>query len=223
MSAKEVVRVVIADDDPFARRLIKGALRDAGMMVVAEAGNGREAVEFAIYYRPDIVVMDVVMPVLDGILATRKILKVNSDQLVVVLTGADEEEFGLLALQAGAVGFLSKDVDIAALPRALAAVRDGEGAISREMTRRLMARFRETSEGSSGLRPIKGPLTPREWEVVDLLKPGRSTDDVADTLVLSPETVRSHIKNILRKLDVHSREEAVAAADQLRLAVHEAP
>jgi DNA-binding NarL/FixJ family response regulator len=179
-------------------------------------------VEFGIYYRPDIVVMDVVMPVLDGILATRKLLKVDPDQLVVVLTGAGEEEFGLLALQAGAVGFLSKDVDIGALPRALAAVWDGEGAISRGMTRRLMGRFREASEGSSGLRPIKGPLTPREWEVIDLLKPGHSTDEVADTLVLSPETVRSHIKNILRKLDVHTREEAVAAAERLRLTVREA-
>ncbi|MEO8688893.1 MAG: response regulator transcription factor [Solirubrobacteraceae bacterium] len=219
--SKESLRVVIADDDPFARRLIKGALRDAGMLVVAEAGDGREAVEFGVYYQPDVMVMDVVMPVLDGILATRKLLKVNPDQLVVVLTGAGEEEFGLLALQAGAVGFLSKEVDIVALPRALAAVWEGQAAISRGMTRRVIGRFREASARSSGLRPIKGPLTAREWEVIHLLKPGRSTDEVADTLVLSPETVRSHIKNILRKLDVHSRAEAVAAADQLRLAVHD--
>jgi two-component system, NarL family, response regulator LiaR len=216
MSAEALLRVIIADDDPFARRVIKGALQAAGLTVVAEAKDGQEAVELAVYYRPDVVVMDVVMPQLDGILATRRILKQVPDQLVVVLTGTAEDELGLLALEAGAVGFLSKDADIDALPRALEGVRRGEGAISREMTRRLMDRFRGRG-GSSGLRPVKSPLTAREWEVIDLLKPGQSTDQVADTLVLSPETVRSHIKNIMRKLEVHSRADAVAAAERLRL------
>jgi DNA-binding NarL/FixJ family response regulator len=216
MSAEELLRVIIADDDPFARRVIKGALQAAGLIVVAEAKDGNEAVELAVYYRPDVVIMDVVMPGVDGILATRRILKQVPDQLVVVLTGSAEDELGLLALEAGAVGFLSKEADIDALPRALAGVRRGEGAISREMTRRLMDRFRGPG-GSSGLRPIKSPLTPREWEVIDLLKPGQSTDQVADTLVLSPETVRSHVKNIMRKLEVHSRADAIAAAERLRL------
>jgi len=217
MSAEAPLRVIIADDDPLARRVIKGALQAAGMIVVAEAKDGREAVELAVYYRPDVVVMDVVMPQLDGILATRRILKQVPDQLVVVLTGsAEDDELGLLAVEAGAVGFLSKDADIDALPPALEGVRRGEGAISREMTRLLMDRFRG-SGGSSGLRPIKSPLTAREWEVIDLLKPGQSTDQVADTLVLSPETVRSHIKNIMRKLEVHSRADALAAAERLRL------
>ena len=212
------MRVIIADADALARRLIKGALRDAGVTVVAEAGDGREAVELGLHYRPDVIVMEVVMPVLDGILATRRILAVNPDQRVVVLTGACEEEFGLMALRAGAVGFLSKDIEIDALPRALLGVRRGEAAISRAMTLRLIERFREGSNGSSGLRPIKGPLTAREWEVIELVKPGHSTDHVADALVLSPETVRSHIKNIMRKLGVHSRVDAVIAAEQLRTA-----
>jgi len=216
MSAEELLRVIVADDDPFARRVIKGVLQAAGLIVVAEAKDGNEAVELAVYYRPDVVVMDVVMPRVDGILATRRILKQVPDQLVVVLTGSAEEELGLLALEAGAVGFLSKDADIDALPRALDGVRRGEGAISRQMTRRLMDRFRGPG-GSSGLRPIKSPLTAREWEVIDLLKPGQSTHQVADTLVLSPETVRSHVKNIMRKLEVHSRADAVAAAERLRL------
>jgi DNA-binding NarL/FixJ family response regulator len=216
MSAEAPLRVIIADDDPFARRVIKGTLQAAGLTVVAEAKDGQEAVELAVYYRPDVVIMDVVMPQLDGILATRRILKQVPDQLVVVLTGSTEDELGLLALEAGAVGFLSKDADIDALPRALEGVRRGEGAISRQMTRRVMDRFKGPG-GSSGLRPIKSPLTAREWEVIDLLKPGQSTGQVADTLVLSPETVRSHIKNIMRKLEVHSRADAVAAAERLRL------
>ena len=223
MSAEAPLRVIIADDDPLARRVIKGALQAAGVTVVAEAKDGHEAVELVVHYRPDVVVMDVVMPKLDGVLATRRILEQIPDQLVVVLTGAADDELGLLALEAGAVGFLSKDVDIDALPRALEGVRRGEAAVSRALTRRLIERVRGAAGGSSGLRPIKSPLTSREWEVIDLLKPGQSTDHVADTLVLSTETVRSHIKNIMRKLQVHSRADAVAAAEQLRIATPNHP
>lgn len=217
MTADARLRVIIADDDAFARKVIKGALQAAGLTVVGEAKDGREAVQLALHYRPDVVLMDVVMPELDGILATRQLLKANPDQLVVVLTSAGDDDLGLLAIQAGAVGFLSKEADIDALPRALEGVRRGEAAISRDMTRRLIDRYRVTTDGTAGLRPIKSPLTAREWEVIDLLKPGNTTDQVADTLVLSPETVRSHVKNIMRKLDVHSRVDAVAAAERLRV------
>ena len=214
----ERLRAVIADDDPFARRVIKDALTESGVMVVAEARNGRQAVEFAVYYRPDLVIMDVVMPELDGILATRQILKAAPDQLVVVLTGAGEEddELGLLALHAGAAGFLSKDVDINALPRTLEGVVAGEAAISRRLTKRVIEQLRSAPGSSSGMRPVKSSLTSREWEVIDLLKETRSTDEIAAEPVLSTETVRSHVKNILRKLKVCSREEAVAAADRMR-------
>ena len=211
-------RVITADDDPFARRVIKSALQAAGMTVIAEAKNGREAVQLTLHYRPDVVVIDVVMPELDGILATRQILRTRPDQLIVVLTGDEEDEFGLPALRAGAVGFLSKEADISALPRALEGVLRGEAAISREMTRRLIERYRGTAHGVAGLRPIKSPLTAREWEVIELLKPDRSPEIVAEELVLSTETVRSHIKNIMRKLDVHSRADAISAAERLRIA-----
>jgi two-component system, NarL family, response regulator LiaR len=214
------LRAVIADDDPFARRVIKDVLQKAGVIVIAEARNGRQAVELTLYYRPDVVVMDVVMPELDGIIATRQIRKEIPDQLVIVLTGAGEEdqELGLQALRSGASGYLSKDLEIDALPRALEGVRAGEAAISRKMTRTLIDRLRDTPSGSSGMRPVKSPLTAREWEVIDLLKAARSTDQIADELVLSTETVRSHVKNILRKLDVRSREDAVIAADRMRSA-----
>ena len=189
------LRAVIADDDPFARRVIKDVLQKAGVVVVAEARNGRQAVELTLYHRPDVVVMDVVMPELDGIIATRQIRKEIPDQLVIVLTGAGEEdeELGLQALRSGASGYLSKDLEIDALPRALEGVRAGEAAVSRKMTRILIDRLRDTPSGSSGMRPVKSPLT-----------------------VLSTETVRSHVKNILRKLNVRSREEAVNAADRMR-------
>jgi DNA-binding NarL/FixJ family response regulator len=185
------LRVIVADDDPFARRLITAALEHGGIIVIAEAKDGHEAVELAVYHRPDVILMDAIMPGLDGVLATRRIVKLLPDQLVVMLTSAGEEELGLLALQAGAVGFLSKDCDIEALPRALEGVRSGEAAISRAMTRRLIERFRKGARGHSGLRPVKGPLTSREWEIIDHLAPGQSPDQVANALVLSTETVRS--------------------------------
>jgi DNA-binding NarL/FixJ family response regulator len=213
------LRAVIADDDPFARRVIKDALEAGGVLVVAEARNGRQAVEFALYCRPDVVVMDVVMPEVDGIVATRRILNELPEQIIIVLTGAEDgEEVGMQALRAGASGYLSKDLDVAALPRALEAARAGEAVVSRKMTMRLLEQIRRTPPSPAGLRPVRSPLTPREWEVIDLLRAGRSTEDIADELVLATETVRSHIKNLMRKLEVRSREDAVAAADRMRAA-----
>ena len=219
-TTEEQPRAVIADDDPFARRVIKDVLQRAGVIVIAEARDGRQAVELTLHYRPDVVVMDVVMPELDGIMATRQIRRQIPEQLVIVLTGAgsDDHELGMQALRAGASGFLSKDLEIEALPRALEGLRQGQAAISRKMTLSLIERLRDTPSGSSGMRPVKSPLTAREWEVIDHLKESKTTDEIADELVLSPETIRSHVKNILRKLDVRSREEAVAAADRMRSA-----
>ena len=213
------LRAIVADDDPFARRVIKDSLQNAGIVVIAEARNGRQAVELVLYYRPDVVVMDVVMPELDGIVATRRIVKELPDQIVVILTGAaDDDDIGLQALRAGATGYLSKDLDIDALPRALEGARTGEAVISRRMTKKLIEHMRRAPDGVAGMRPVRSPLTAREWEVIDLLRDGRSTEAIADDLVLSIETVRSHVKNILRKLDVRSREDALVAADRMRTA-----
>jgi DNA-binding NarL/FixJ family response regulator len=215
---QEHPRAVIADDDPFARRVIKDVLQDSGVIVIAEARDGRQAVELTLHYEPDFVVMDIVMPELDGVMATREIRRQLPDQLIIVLTGAgeDDDELGLQALRAGASGFLSKDLELEALPRALEGLRQGQAAISRKMTLALIQRLRDAPSGSAGMRPVKSPLTAREWEVIDLLKAAKSTEEIADELVLSPETIRSHVKNILRKLDVRSRDEAVAAADRMR-------
>jgi two-component system, NarL family, response regulator LiaR len=212
----EPLRAIVADDDAFARRMIKDALQAAGIIVIAEAQNGREAVELTLFYRPSIVVMDVVMPGLDGIAATRTIVKELPDQVVVLLTSADEEEMGLLGLRAGASGFLSKDVEIASVPRALISALEGEAAISRRLTMKLVERLRTAPDGTTGLRPVKSPLTPREWEVMDLLYEEHTTEEIAAILVLSTETVRSHIKHILRKLGANSRAEAVATAQRMR-------
>lgn len=130
MSADRPLRVVIAEDDAFARHVIKQALQAAGMNVVAEAGDGREAVELALGHRPDIVVVDSVMPWLDGILATRLILTADPGLLVVVLTGAGEEELGPQALGAGAVAVVPEDADLSGLVRAVERAGLGETALA---------------------------------------------------------------------------------------------
>ncbi len=210
------LRTILADDDPLARRVIRDTLQAAGITVVAEAANGREAVELAAFYRPDVVLMDYMMPEVDGIEATRRLRELAPEVRVIILTGAGDEDLGLRGLGAGASGYLTKDVELSALPRALRGARAGEAAISRRLAMRLVERYRREHAGRQGLRPIQSPLTDREWEVVDLLCSGATTDDIARALVLSSETVRSHLKRIYRKLGVRSRADAIAAAERLR-------
>jgi DNA-binding NarL/FixJ family response regulator len=210
------LRVIIADDDPLARRVVRDALEAGGIIVIAEAANGREAVELSLYYKPDIVLMDLVMPEFDGIQATRQILAREPDVEVVILTSSDDDEVGIVGLRAGASGFLNKRAGVDALPRALRGAVAGEALVSRRLTMRLVDTIRRTRADGAGIRPVRSRLTPREWEVLDLLCDGQSTDEIADALVLSSETVRSHIKNLLRKLGVRSRQAAVEEARRLR-------
>jgi two-component system, NarL family, response regulator LiaR len=210
------LRVIVADDDPLARRVVRGALQDAGITVVAEAGTGAQAVELTLFYQPDAVLMDVVMPELDGISAMRKILKARPHQVVILLTSADDD-VGIVGLQAGAIGFLNKDLNIDALPRAVMGAVQGEAAISRTMSTRLLEQLRRRPDTSAhGLRPVRSKLTSREWEVLDLVCEHKTTDEMATELFLSPETVRSHVKSIYRKLSVNSRDDAIARAGELR-------
>jgi DNA-binding NarL/FixJ family response regulator len=210
------LRVIIADDDPFVRRLVRDALQLAGVIVIADAADGREAVELTQHYKPDFVLMDAVMPVMDGIEATRRIVESVPETRVVMLAGSDDEDMGILGLRAGAVGYLTKDVPVDAIPRALRGAHAGEAAISRVLSMRLIQYLQSRPEPGIGVRAVRSPLTPREWEVLDLLCARLGTEEIADQLVLSVETVRSHIKHILRKLGVGSREEAVAVASRLR-------
>ena len=210
------LRVIVADDDPLARRVVRDALEAGGIVVIAEAANGREAVELSLYYKPDVVLMDLVMPDVDGIQATRRILAREPDVEVVILTSSDDDEVGLVGLRAGASGFLNKRAGVDALPRALRGAVAGEAVVSRRLTMRLVDTMRRTRPDGAGIRPVRSRLTPREWEVLDLLCAGQSTDEIAETLVLSSETVRSHIKNLLRKLGVSSRQAAIKEARRMR-------
>jgi DNA-binding NarL/FixJ family response regulator len=210
------LRVIIADDDPLVRRLVREALQESGVVVVADASDGREAVELVRHYKPDFVVMDAVMPAMDGIEATRRISALAPGTRVVLLTGSEDDDLGIVGLRAGAVGYLTKDLPVESIAEALRGVQAGEAAISPGLSMRLIQHLQSGPEPGIGVRAVRSPLTPREWEVLDLLCVRLGTEEIADELVLSLETVRSHIKNILRKLGVRSREEAVALASRLR-------
>ncbi|TML07191.1 MAG: response regulator transcription factor [Actinobacteria bacterium] len=214
--AAEALKVIIADDDPLARRAIRDALQDHGIVVIAEAAEGHDAVELVLHYDPDVVLMDVVLPRIDGITATRQILKRHPHVVVVMVSANEDPELGLMCLRAGASGFLPKTVSLETLPRAVRAAAAGEAVVTRRLTAELIDRLRRSSPDGTGLRPVRSELTSREWEVLDLLCRQLSTDEIADTLVLSHETVRSHVKNILRKLGVRSRKEAIEVARELR-------
>jgi DNA-binding NarL/FixJ family response regulator len=213
----DTVHVVIADSDPLARRVIRDALQDrTGFVIPGEASSGDEAVELTVHYRPDVTLMEASLPGFDGLAATRLIRREAPEVRVLIFSRDDREDVQLQALQAGASGFVSKNVPVETVSRVVESVVRGEAAISRKVTMRLIERLRHLPEGGTGMRPVHSLLTAREWEVLDLLCQRKSTREIAESLVLSEETIYSHSKNLLRKLKVHSREEAIEAAERLR-------
>jgi NarL family two-component system response regulator LiaR len=213
----DATHIVIGDSDPLARRVVRQALQEeSGFVIPGEASTGREAVELCLYYRPQVALMEISLPALDGLAATRQIIAAAPEVRVLIFSWQDAEETQLEALRAGASGFLSKNVPIEAVPRVVQGLVRGEAAISRALTMRLIERLRRLPEGGTGMRPVRSSLTSREWEVLDLLCQSKDTKQIAEALVLSEETVYTHAKNLLRKLQVHSREEAIEVAQRMR-------
>ena len=215
--AGDRIRLIVVDPDAFARRAVVDGLRlDGRFIVIAQAASGVEAVELACHYRPELVVIAAGGPGVDVLAAVERIASSAPEVRVVLLSAARELELEMSAVRAGASGFLEKSAGLPAIARGLTRVAAGESVISREMTRHLVDRLRRTPEDGNGMRPVKSTLTDREWEILDLICAGTTTREMADDLFLSPETVNSHVKRILRKLGVHSRSDAVEAANQLR-------
>jgi DNA-binding NarL/FixJ family response regulator len=198
------------DDDPEIRRAVNDALQAAGVVVIAQASDGREGVELVWHYKPDVVVLDVFMPGVDGVTAMQRIHQRLPEAHCIMLSVSSDRELGLLALRAGAAGFLTKgSINPASLARIIRGALDGEVAASPKLVADVVAELRRTPPGGIGMRPVRSILTDREWEVLDLISLGRTTRQIAEMLVLSNETVRTHVKNLMRKLGAGSRREAI--------------
>jgi DNA-binding NarL/FixJ family response regulator len=208
------IRVLIADDQALLRtgfRLIIGSEPD--LEVAGEAADGLQAIELARRLRPDVVLMDVRMPQLDGIEATRRLLADGSGVTrVLMLTTFDLDEYVFEALRAGASGFLLKDAPADQLIAAIRIVAAGEALLAPSVTRRLIEEFARTSARPRDPAPDLAQLTPRELEVLTLLARGRSNAEIAEALFLGSTTVKTHVGRILMKLDLRDRVQAVVLA-----------
>jgi DNA-binding NarL/FixJ family response regulator len=215
-----VIRTLVADDQQVVREGFAALLgTQDDMTVVASAADGAEAVTLSAQHRPDVVLMDVRMPVMDGIEATRQIAAATENgPRILILTTFDLDDYVYDALQAGASGFLLKDVPAESLFDAVRVIAGGEALLAPTITRRLIAEF-------ARLRPRQvrpealSELTPRETEILGLVAEGLSNREIAERLVLSDETVKTHVSHVLRKLGLRDRAQAVVVAYETGLVV----
>jgi len=208
----EKIKILIADDHAFVREGTRRILeQEPDLEVVAEAGNGEEAVALASELKPDVAIIDVAMPKLDGIEATRRIKALCPAVAVLVLSAYDDDQFVFGLLEAGAAGYLLKSVRGHEIVDAIRAVDAGESVLHPSVARKVLNRFASVSSKTQRKKPLE-LLTDREMEVLKLVTKGLSNKDIADELSLSIRTVQGHLANIFNKLRVSSRTEAVVRA-----------
>jgi DNA-binding NarL/FixJ family response regulator len=206
-------RVVLADDQALIRTAIRSLLDSAGDLdVVAEAADGVEAVAAARRHRPHVVVMDVRMPRLNGIEAARRLQEEVPGTAAIALTTFDVDEYVFEAVRAGAVGFFLKDGDAGALLEGIRAARRGEAVMDPSALRRLMREFAGRPAPSAAERRLLDTLSPREREVLSVMAEGLTNEEIAERLVISQATVKTHVGAILAKLDARDRTQAVVRA-----------
>jgi len=208
------IKVMLADDHVLLRQGTRELLdQQADIQVVAEAGDGEEAVWLAHVNRPDVIVVDIAMPKLNGLEATRQIKAANPNVAVLVLTAYDDDEYVFAFLEAGAAGYLLKDVGIQDLIEAIRAVHAGESVLHRAVTRKVIEHFRHMARPQPGeAKPISEHLTGRETQVLRLAAKGMTNRQIAAELSISDRTVQAHLSNVFNKLGVGSRTEAVLYA-----------
>ena len=210
-----MIRVILADDQALVRAGFRVLIdSEDDMEVVAEAENGTEAVRAATELKPDVVLMDIRMPVLDGVEATRRIAQEPdlADVHVLILTTYEVDEYVFDSLRAGASGFLLKDTEPGDLVSAVRLVAGGSSLLSPSVTRRLIAEFTTLSAPRRTSADRLSVLTPREREVMALVAHGMSNDEIAEELVLSPATARTHVSRAMTKLNARDRAQLVVLA-----------
>jgi DNA-binding NarL/FixJ family response regulator len=204
------VRVLLVDDDDLMRAGLRSVLSsDAAIEVVGEAGDGREVIARVRESKPDVVLMDVRMPDVDGISATREVLATGADVKVVILTTFEEDDYIFGALNAGASGFLLKRTSPEELIAALHTVAAGDALLSPPVTRRVIERMAREPEPAASSSARLDELTPREREVLELVARGLSNGEIAAAFVIEESTVKTHVKRILMKLGLRDRVQAV--------------
>jgi DNA-binding NarL/FixJ family response regulator len=222
------VRIVIADDHGLVRQGFRGMLaREEGFRVVGEAEDGREAVELCSRLRPDLVLMDVRMPTMDGLAATREIKQRLPETSVLMVTMQENPDYLLEAVKAGAAGYVLKGSPNSEVMSAIRRVVDGESPLNQELAMHVIQRLggeaTQETEPPSGSQPHKPPdrlphsLTKRELEVLRLLAQGQTNQEIAQGLVVSPLTVKTHVQRIIGKLGVSDRTQAAVRAAELGL------
>jgi len=207
-----MTRLLVVDDVPLFRAGLTSALTAAGFEVAGEAGSAESAVAQAEEHQPDLVLLDVLMPGLSGLDVVEKITAVSPHSSVVLLTGSESEEDMLTALKAGARGYIVKDMPFPVLVDSIVAVADGGAAISPQMAGKLFDVCRQLLRHQELLQSRKPTLTGREIEVLQLVARGMTSREIGLNLFISENTVKNHIRNILDKLGLHSRNEAVLYA-----------
>jgi DNA-binding NarL/FixJ family response regulator len=209
-----MIRVLLVDDQALVRGGFRSILEGQDdLEVVGEASDGIEAIEYALHTRPDVILMDVRMPRLDGIEATRRLLgEQKLSARVLILTTFDDEEYVYEALQAGASGFLLKSAPPRELAAAVRTVAAGEALLAPEITRRMIEEYVRRPRPGSGPPIVLDALTARELEVLGLIAQGRSNTEIAGALFLSETTVKTHVTRILAKLKLRDRVQAVVLA-----------
>jgi DNA-binding NarL/FixJ family response regulator len=213
------VKVLVVDDDTLMRAGLRGVLSsDDAIAVVGEAADGREAIERVAALRPDVVLMDVRMPGVDGISATREVLDTSDDVRVLILTTFEQDDYVFGALRAGASGFLLKRARPEELLAAVHAVAAGDSLLSPSVTRTVIDRLARTAPAEAADTARLDDLTPREREVLGLIARGLSNAEIAAALVIEESTVKTHVKRVLMKLALRDRVQAVIYAYECGLA-----
>jgi len=208
-----LIRILIVDDHPLMRSALRAAFEtEPDMQVAGEAVNGQQAVEMALAWQPDVVVMDLLMPVRDGLSAIAALRQHNPDTRILALTSSIDDRNVEAAVQAGALGYLRKDVQRVELAQAVREVANGRVYLPPAVTDSLVRRMRRPAEAPAAT--LSEPLTEREHEALDLLAQGCSNREIAEAMRVSEGTVRTHVHNTLRKLGLKHRGQAILYALQ---------